>query len=66
MALYVMATRLAGGTLTSPESLERVEREVMNRVREHKLDVLRRALESWPDSAGCRNTASPYAGTRTS
>ena len=39
MALCVMATRLAGGTLTSPETLERVEREVMSRVREHKLDV---------------------------
>jgi uncharacterized protein with GYD domain len=39
MALYVMATRLAGGALTSPETLERVEREVMSRVREHKLDV---------------------------
>ncbi len=39
MALYVMATRLACGTLTSPETLERVEREVMSRVREHKLDM---------------------------
>jgi uncharacterized protein with GYD domain len=39
MPLYVMATRLAAGALTSPETLERLEREVMSRVREHKLDV---------------------------
>ena len=39
MALHVMATRPAGGTLTSPEILEQVEREVTSRAREHKLDV---------------------------
>jgi uncharacterized protein with GYD domain len=37
--LFVMATRLAAGALTSPKALERAEREVVSRAQADRLEV---------------------------